>query len=478
LLPVRPFDYDLLPDSLRPWVQDISNRMQCPPDYVAVAVMVSLGAVLGSKLGLRPKRLDDWLVVGNMWGGVVGAPGVMKSPAISEALRLMQRLETVALLRHQAVLQSWKNDQEYLKIKYKADTRNALKATLMGIEIDPENFPVNPKGNVEPQSKRYVINDSSVEALGAILEYNPNGAMVHRDELIGLLKWLDKPGNEGARSFYLQAWNGTDGYTFDRIGRGLNKRVEGCCLSVLGSIQPSIIEQYLTQAIATDGGDGLMSRFQLLVWPDVSEDWANVDIKPDSEAIENAYGVFYRLDALDPLAIGQIEGDSIPFLRFDEEAQVIFDEWRENFEPRLRRDIEHPAFVSHLSKYRKLVPAMSLLIHLADNEAGPVGKFALLKALAWVEYLESHARRAYASVMQVAEGSASALLRRIRQGDVSNPFTSREVYLKHWENLSTPEEMQEAVQTLCDLDYLKAENIKTSGRPKVQFWINPKVEIA
>ena len=36
LPPVDPFDAELLPLSLRPWVMDIAHLMQCPPDFPAV----------------------------------------------------------------------------------------------------------------------------------------------------------------------------------------------------------------------------------------------------------------------------------------------------------------------------------------------------------------------------------------------------------------------------------------------------------
>lgn len=41
----------------------------------------------------RPaKRQDDWAVVPNLWGLAVGPPGLMKSPALAEALRPLSRL--------------------------------------------------------------------------------------------------------------------------------------------------------------------------------------------------------------------------------------------------------------------------------------------------------------------------------------------------------------------------------------------------
>ena len=50
--------------------------------------------------------------------------------------------------------------------------------------------------------------DATTEKLHEILNENPAGVFVVRDELTGWLGELDKPGREGERAFYLQAWNG------------------------------------------------------------------------------------------------------------------------------------------------------------------------------------------------------------------------------------------------------------------------------
>ena len=481
LPPVSAFDFDLLPKTLRPWIQDIAERVQCPPDFPAVGAMISLAAVVGRKIGIRPKRQDDWLEVPNLWGAIVGRPGVMKSPALRESMRPLGRLEAQASEGFEDALTAWQRARELHKLKREADRSKVIKAykggAVVGINALADDFAED-----EPQARRYVVNDCSVEALGVILQGNPNGTLAYRDELIGLLKSLDKEGNEGARGFFLSAWSGIDAYTFDRIGRGLNMRIEACCLSLLGSIQPSIIGGYLRQAVAGGGGDGLLSRFQLLVWPDIAGEWRDVDRWPDTEAKAKAYDTFKRLDTLDPAGIGAtVEDGSIPYLRFDADAQALFSEWRAEFERKIRSGNDHAAFESHLSKYRKLVPALALLIHLADDDkpAAAIGETALLKALAWAEYLESHARRAYASVTQAEVEGARALLHRIRRGEVSNPFVPRDVYLKHWACLSKPEEVHEAVQLLGDLDYLrKKEEQFTGGRPKGAIWINPKAKAA
>jgi uncharacterized protein DUF3987 len=85
LAPVEPFSADFLPDALAPWVNDIANRLQCPPDYVAVAALTSLGSVIGRRIGIKPQARADWIEIPNVWGCFIGRPGMLKSPAMNEA---------------------------------------------------------------------------------------------------------------------------------------------------------------------------------------------------------------------------------------------------------------------------------------------------------------------------------------------------------------------------------------------------------
>jgi len=289
---------------------------------------------------------------------------------------------------------------------------------------------------------------------------------------------LDKEGREGARAFFLEAWNGCDRFTYDRIGRG-TVEIEAACVSVLGGIQPGPLSDYMV--VAANGGmgdDGLLQRFQLLVWPDVSG-WTNVDRRPDAQAQAAAWDVFARLDGIDPAGIraqAESEGD-IPWLRFNDEAQAEFNDWRAALEKRIRYDGEPPAFEAHLAKYRSLVPSLSLLIHLAENpNGGPVPHSCLLRALAWVEYLESHARRVYAQTLSPELAAAVELYRHILRGDLPSGFAKRDVYRKCRRRLDQ-EGTTAALQVLEDLDRVKGTDTTTSaGRPTTRYTVNPKLK--
>jgi hypothetical protein len=476
LPPVLPFDYRLLPPALRAFVEDVAERMQCPPDFPGVAVMVALAGVVGKKIGIRPKRHDDWLVVPNLWGAVVGRPGIMKSPAIAQPFKFLHRLQAEARSRHERELRGYQEQRLVADAQWKAKKRAIEDAVRKGGDAAEAARRFAADDPEEPIARRYVVNDSTVEKLGVLLNENPNGLTVFRDELVGLLRQLDKEGQEGARAFYLEAWSGLGTFAYDRIARG-TIHIESVTLSIMGGIQPGRLLDYLGGALK--GGaddDGLLQRFQLLVHPDVSRVWRNVDRWPDTQAKQMAWEVFQRLDALDPATIGaetDDEEDGVPFLRFAPPAQGICDDWRARLEEKVRSGEEHPALESHLAKYRSLVPSLALLIHLADGTRGPVGEQAARTAIAWADYLESHARRIYAIAINSAAIAGKALAQHVEKGDLKDGFTLREVYRKHWTGLSEKQAVEQAVDLLLDLGWLEEAVQETGGKPKTHYRINP-----
>jgi putative DNA primase/helicase len=103
----------MVPEPLREWVLDTSRRMDnAPPDFAAAAAIVVAGALLGRKVGVRPKRNDDWTVIPNLWGGLVGLPASMKTPTLNQVLRPVKRLAAEARERHEEVLKEHELDND------------------------------------------------------------------------------------------------------------------------------------------------------------------------------------------------------------------------------------------------------------------------------------------------------------------------------------------------------------------------------
>jgi hypothetical protein len=484
LLPVAPFDFALMPESLRPWAEDICDRMQCPPDFVAAGIMAALAGVIGRKVAIRPQARTDWTVICNLWSLIVGRPGVLKSPALEQALVPINRLAAIAADKHQEAEEAYQAEAMAVKLKKEAAEKQARKVLEKNPDADLSGLFAVSEVAV-PQLKRYKTNDTTPPSLGELLRQNSNGLLVFRDEIVSLLKSLDREGQEEGRGFYLTAWNGDSSYTFDRIGRGLNLHIPAVCLSVLGGTQPGRLSEYIRHAVKGGAADdGLIQRFGLLVWPDTNGKWKDVDRWPDTDAKNQAFKVFDYLDKLNPLEIGAIqdtdqqgEPEGPPYLRFDAPALELFQEWRTRLEQRLRGEL-HPALESHFAKYRKLVPALALIIHLADYGTGPVSETACLKALAWSEYLETHAQRAYGSVSQPEISVAKALLRRIKKGDLPKSFSSRDVWRPGWAKLSDKDQVKDALRMLEDYNWIFREKIDaTGGRPKTVYHLNERAKL-
>jgi len=275
---------DLLPVSFRPLVQDVAERMQVPIDYPAVVIVLCLAGAVNRRATIQPKANDTgWVVLPNLWGGIIAPPGFMKSPVIQAATRPLNQIQAEWREEHEDALKEFAQAKEEYDLR-----RQAWKEQFKSNAKKKKNPPDRPDDTpAEPTLRRLIVNDSTFEALHQTMSENPDGIMVIRDELTGWWSTLDRAGREGERAFCLQAWNGDTGHTIDWIGRG-TIHVDACCMSMLGGIQPGRLRCYLADALA-DGpsNDGLIQRFQLMVWPDTESDWKYVDRAPDpaSEAI-------------------------------------------------------------------------------------------------------------------------------------------------------------------------------------------------
>jgi hypothetical protein len=475
---VEAFTPRLLPESVRSWVMDVAERTQAPIEYVAVSVMVSLGAALGRKVAVRPKRLDDWLEFANLWAAVVGPPSWMKSPAMEAGRHPLTLIEDRLQERFESEHHAWQADAEAVKVQRDGARDRARAAARKGESFDKMEL-VAGEIPEEPKAPRLMVNDATIPALCDVLRANPNGVLVYRDELAGLIAELDREGMEGSRGFYLTGWSGKEGYVEDRIGRGCNLRVPYVCLSMLGGIQPARVAPLLGDSIATGGSDGFLARFSLVVWPDSPGEYRSIDRKPDEAARRLAYQAFEYLHALKPSEVGAELTDGLaPFLRFDAPAVEAFTTWDVGMRNRLRSGVEDAALAAHLGKYPKTVAGLALLIHLADGGKGAITLDAVTRALAWSEFLESHARRLYASLGQAHIEAARSLLKRLRRKDLVAPFTLREVYRRGWAHLTDVEAAKAAVDILEANGWIFPRAIDPGGiggRPSVVYDVHPSV---
>lgn len=470
LPPVPDFPLELLPDDLAAWIGDAAERARFRPDFAAVASMAALGSVIGRKLGIRLKQHDDWTEYGNVWAALIGPPSALKSPALRAALRPFKTLQAGADERHQKAREEYEAQLEAHKLRRDARKKSAMKALSKDAEA------VIDLGDMEapeaPIPRTYWTSDATAERLGELLAENPTGLLVERDELSALLVGLEDERNATARGLYLSGWSGQEGYRFDRIMRGTTT-LPKFALSVVGGIQPGPLARYVRSAFSGERADGLLQRFQLIVWPD-PEGFEYVDRWPAGDARKQAAALFDRVDTFEPETIGARDGfgSEPPFVRLSDEARGLFVEWYTAFMQERRRveaeGGESGPIAAHFGKYPGLLGKLALILHVADDHvAREVSGRTMLKALAWIAYLTPHARRVYHAVDTPETGAAELLLSRLKRGDLPASFAARDIYRKAWHGLTDREAVKKACRLLHDFAWLIEldHGGQTGGRP-------------
>ena len=240
---VPAFAAELLPVSLRDWIKDIAERLQCPIEYVAMTALSTLGSLIGRQCVIRPKRHDDWSIVANLWSAIVGPPSAMKSPAMAEALKPLRRLALKAAEDYAKAMKYHDADKAMAEAKRSAVKDKMKQAAKTNDKAsDGQSLRDQFLAATEPQEiiqRRFSTSDSTTEKLGELLTENPNGLLVERDELVGFFRLLDRDGHEADRAFYLTAHDGTHPYIQDRIGRGTTF-IPAVCVTISGGIQPGV----------------------------------------------------------------------------------------------------------------------------------------------------------------------------------------------------------------------------------------------
>ncbi len=474
LPPVARFSADLLPDCLRRYVFDVAERQQSPADFVAVAALCGLSAVIGNKVRVRPKQHDDgWTIVPNLWGALVGPPSAMKSPAMQAALGPAYMLQDEMREVWERQCAAIAEDSMLAELTARTAKSQAAKAIRSGDREAARKLlrEAGDDGEDLPPCPRLIVNDATVEKLGELLNENQNGLLLIRDELPGFLARMEDQECQGERAFYLEAFNGDGSFTFDRIGRG-TVRIAVCTVSLIGGVQPSRIIPLVRGAVSGASNDGLLQRLQMTVWPDASANWRWVDRAADPSARLNLDRLFRDVRDL-PLG----EGGQPRIMRFEPAAQDAFREWMETINKEARSKTLPSALESHILKMPKTVASLALIFDLIEGDGDDlIGDTAILRALGWADYLRTHANRLYAAGQMAAEDGARLLVERRTQ--LPEAFTARDVQRKQWSGLADKDAVAGALDVLTETHHCReVAGSNSMGRPSTLYVWNPGLKV-
>ena len=488
LKPVIAFDAEaLLPPPLRDYVVDEARRINCPIEFIAAFLLSVLGSLIGTKCSVAPKSNDSWLVLPNIWCMLVGTPSSKKTPSMISARRALDRLIASAKAEFDKELTTFEENKALAEAHAKKVSKEIKD------HCDADNDEASRKSakrlvelkrtaDSRPTKKRYRINDSTSQKVGELLIENPNGLLVERDELAGLISAWEQEGGEGDRAFYMEGYNGTNSYDIDRIQRG-SMTIPNHCLTVGGATHPAKLLALLKRCAYGLGNDGMLQRFALMVFPDPVK-YERHNEKPNPQLLADVCKLFADIDCFKPTLHGAAPIDDehkFPYFTFSEAGDKIQVEFCMKLNAQIEAEDSH-LIQQHLAKYEKLFPALAEIFHVVDCVAnganGPISAEAAVLAESWCILLESHARRCYGLLLDGGKSAAKALSIKLEKQALRDGFTAREVDRHQWQHLSHPETVSDALNLLEDDGWIVPKRVASTpkgGRPTTLYYINPKI---
>jgi hypothetical protein len=443
---VEPFPAEVLPTPMRQVVEAGARALHCPTDYIAVSLLSTASAAIGTTRVVEIKR--GWKEGCTLFTATVASPGAKKSPALklaADPLFIRQRDLNLEFKRRQ---EEYETEHSQYEIDLAEWKRKATKG-----ETVADDKPKEPK---EPRLDQVFTTDATLEALADLLEHSTRGVLYLSDELAGWARGFNqyKAGRGADRQTWLSFWNASQ-VIVNRKNRKGPIVLNSPFVSVTGCLQPDILSE-----LSDEKGreDGFVHRI-LFAYPDPTPGaWTEYDLDP---SVLDTLKLFFKgLWELKPDQ--DAEGNTSPVVLHLTPAAK--DQWRSWITGHYKEQTEE-SFAEHLkgpwAKMEGYCARLALIIHCCRLAAGEVkseeiDEESVLSAWALVDYFKSHARKVYAQLRTTpADTRAQQVLKWIekRNGKAS----TRDLLRANVGGIKTASEAKRVIAELVDRAWGKIE---------------------
>ena len=443
-LPVR----DIFGERWGEWIQHAAEGKGAPIDYVAGALIAAAASLVGNARWAHP--YGDWREPLIFWVMLVGNPSSRKSPGLDAVRAPLQALADRLEAELEPAHSRWREKKERAELYREAWRERAKQAAKKGLSL-PARPPEADPGE-EPHIPRLEVNDATVEGLTKILERQPRGTLVVRDELAGWLGGMNRY-NAGSsdRPFWIEAYGGRR-HAVDRVSKE-RAVVRRLTVSLVGAIQPEPLNSLLLKP----DDDGLVARF-CPFWPSLSppkRPTARGDTSFAAEAFARLLGLEMGEDEL---------GEAAPILvPFSGAAQDLIDEFCSEVS-RLELEAEGEGLlVSFVGKLPGTAVRLALLLSLLDWAADGVGPAPTEVSVGCIEraiafaaaYVLPMARRTYSAACGKPADRTARRLAKLIIDERLTGFTAREIYRRKLSGLRNGQEVKAAARMLVEAGILR-----------------------
>ena len=487
--PTPPFPNDFLPGALGEFAAQQAYDLQVPIDFVAIPLLIAAAMAVGKEFRMAPKTYASWTERACLWGGIIGHVGDGKTPSFNAALAPIWSLQTKFRDEFRPLLEAHEEKVRLAKAIDKQWQKDVAKALAKGDQ--PPERPEGARPPDKPTPRQLITNDATQEKIAELMQQNPRGIMLYRDELSGWFRSFNQYRPGADEQFFLQCHAGGPWLQHRKSGDII---IPDVYLNICGGFQPDVVAEVLARRPGK-ADSGMAARFSLLVWPDpISRKW--VDNTPDRETRSRVIWLFTKLLNNDPEAfVGpRLEGAThFPPLRFTPEGHEIFHAWYIAHH-RLQETLDRDApLKGHFAKFDGLFASLALVHHLVRHALGEPVEPARVDAHTagavrdFIDgYLRAHAGKIY---RHLGRDPGFEGAKRIAQWIVNNPditsFTARQISRKQWAGLTGRDEntgkdfLRAALEHLDNVaGWVRGEEISAGprgGRSTMVYYVNPLI---
>lgn len=236
------------------------------PAMFALPVLSTMAAAIGNSR--RAKLKTSWHEPAVIWTAAVARTGDRKSPPFGLAVAPLLRHDNKAAIDHEAALLEREPLLEAWKLLRKEWRDN-------GGEGD---FPVPPP---RPRLRRFVSADATLPAIAVLLDENPRGLLMYRDELGSWIASFRRDFASGYAQGWLELYRGGV-LIVDRKGApGVKRhmRADHAAVCVCGTLQPEPLRRMLTPDLFQSG---FVARLLMAAPPAQPTRWTDAELSAEA----------------------------------------------------------------------------------------------------------------------------------------------------------------------------------------------------
>ena len=476
------FPINCLPDPVAKFVEALAESTQTPPEMAGVLSLGILATAFQSRYEVE--ITPDWREPLCLYSVAVASPGERKTSVIGAltkpvydyeyARRELEKEEVAQNQQKKRILESAiKNAEKNAAIdKAKRDKPIEDWDSVINKDYDwhSEKLKKLREEMLIFQDKhpyRLLVDDVTPEKIVDIMDMQ-NGCITVASAEGGIFDSLKGRYDKNASfDIYLKGHAG-DPVSVDRISRKTNY-IKQPRITMMLAVQPDVLKGLMGNA--TLKGRGLCGRFLYVI---CNSKMGRRNVNPNTilqHTKENYHSFIKRI----------LSGRDTGTIYLSEEAHRAKLDYMAKVESRLGLGGEWEFIKDWGGKVVGVMLRIAALIHAAESKENPdkkpINAETIERAVKIAEALGVHAMAAY-QTMGADEGQEDAkyLWRRIEDAGQAE-ISKRDLFDICKGKFKKVEAMDPALKTLIEMGYIRAEDIKTGGRPTNKIIVNPMSNI-